>query len=192
LTPAEELKAALRNEIRDRRRAISDARRDAASAAVCERLAPLLAGASVVAGFAPFDNEINPFDAYQQVLERGDTMLFPRVVGAGEMVFARVDTLADLSPGAFGIPEPTGPPVTLDDAGVILIPALAFDRRGFRLGFGGGFYDRILGPIAETREKIPKFVGVGYTWQLRSESLPTNRWDVPVDVVVTETETFRP
>lgn len=192
MNPSEELKAALRNEIRDRRRGLSETRRQRSSTAVCERLIALLADASVVAGFAPFDNEIDPFDAYRDALDRGVRLFFPRVVGPGEMIFAEVESLAELSPGAFGIPEPSGPPVSLGEADLILVPALAFDRRGFRLGFGGGFYDRALGPVAETREKLPQFVGVGYTWQLRDEPLPTNRWDVPVDVVVTDTETFRP
>lgn len=190
--PSEELKASLRNEIRDRRRNVSDEERRSASTAICERLDVLLNDVAAVACFAPFDNEINPFEAYRNLLDRGVALFFPRVVGPGEMVFARVDDLSSLSPGAFGIPEPSGPPTSIDDADAILVPALAYDRRGYRLGFGGGFYDRALGPIAEAREKFPQFVGVGYTWQIHSDPLPTNRWDVPVDVVVTESETFRP
>jgi 5-formyltetrahydrofolate cyclo-ligase len=69
-----------------------------------------------------------------------------------------------------------------------LIPGVCFDRRGYRLGFGGGYYDRLL---ATDGMKRPLILGIGYAFQL-VESLPVQPWDMPVDIVCTEEELWRP
>lgn len=95
---------------------------------------------------------------------------------------------ADLAPGAFGVLEPKpghGRPVSLEDADLILVPLVAWDERGHRLGYGAGYFDRAL-----ARARVPK-VGLALESQ-RVQHIPASRHDVPLDAVVTETRVVRP
>jgi len=97
------------------------------------------------------------------------------------LTFHRVYSLSDLVPGPFGILEPTpmNEEVSVNSLDVIFIPGIAFDHKGFRLGYGGGFYDRVL------RDTKAFKIGVCYSFQL-VESLPVEPHDVPVDFIFTE------
>ncbi|MCI4453421.1 MAG: 5-formyltetrahydrofolate cyclo-ligase [Thermodesulfobacterium sp.] len=97
------------------------------------------------------------------------------------LTFHRVYSFSDLVPGPFGLlePNPKNEVADLGSLEVIFIPGLAFDVKGYRLGYGGGFYDRVL------REMSALKVGVCYYFQL-VESLPIEPHDVPVDLILTE------
>jgi 5-formyltetrahydrofolate cyclo-ligase len=97
------------------------------------------------------------------------------------LTFHRVYSFSDLVPGPFGLlePNPRNEEADLGSLEVIFIPGLAFDVKGYRLGYGGGFYDRVL------RETSALKVGVCYSFQLL-ESLPVEPHDVPVDLILTE------
>ena len=91
-----------------------------------------------------------------------------------------------MEPGRFGIREPkpqVGTPQAIADIDAILVPAVAFDRRGYRVGYGGGYYDRFL---PELRGRAVR-VGLAFACQL-VDSVPAGAHDVPVDFIVTETE----
>lgn len=126
----------------------------------------------------------------EALLADGSVVAFPRVTGPGVMELVAARSWAELEPGTFGIAEPTGEEIVdAADLDVILLPGVAFDRRGGRLGFGGGYYDRALERVraADARgKKIPFLVGVGYHWQLLDEHLPVEDHDVRVDAVVTD------
>ena len=92
----------------------------------------------------------------------------------------------DFTPGAFGIREPVGEPWPIDGIDLIVVPALAYDRRGNRLGKGGGFYDRFL--ALPSRRGVP--CGLGFDEQLLDE-VPTDDHDHPIDMVVTDKEVLR-
>jgi len=97
------------------------------------------------------------------------------------LTFHRVYSFSDLVPGPFGLlePNPKNEETDLGSLDVMFVPGLAFDVKGYRLGYGGGFYDRML------RETSALKVGVCYSFQL-VESLPVEPHDVPVDLILTE------
>jgi len=97
------------------------------------------------------------------------------------LTFHRVYSFSDLVSGPFGLlePNPKNEEADLGSLEVIFIPGLAFDVKGYRLGYGGGFYDRVL------KETSALKVGVCYSFQLL-ESLPVEPHDVPVDLILTE------
>ncbi len=167
-------KAELRRWARRRRRALDLA---AFEARALPSLAEALKDRSRILLYAPLPGEPDPRGLVARL--PGARFYLPRVEGNA---LAVLPYSADLEPGAFGVPEPTGgeplPPEALD---AVVVPALAFDRRGFRLGQGKGYYDRFLGRLradALTLGFIPK--------TLLLERLPADPWDVPVRAIVTE------
>lgn len=117
-------------------------------------------------------------------LRQGKTVALPVTEGEGVMHFARLD--AALSAGHYGIPEPdtAAPHMTPEPGDVMLVPAMAFDRAGYRLGRGGGYYDRYL---AET---VCCTIGLTRT-AFFYEALPRAWNDLPVSIVVSEKEVTR-
>ena len=118
----------------------------------------------------------------------GKVILLPRMIGTGRLEFACVHDLEGLVLGRFGVREP--PPSCaaqpLSGSSLVLVPGLAFDRRGGRLGRGAGYYDRALAPVRADGVR-PLYFGIGFALQL-VDSLPTAPHDVRVDGVVTEEE----
>jgi 5-formyltetrahydrofolate cyclo-ligase len=139
----------------------------------------------VVLGYASFRQEVDTFPLLEEVLARGKELVLPRVVRASRSLhLLRVkDLAADLRPGYQGILEPDPARCSSVDPGLIdlvLVPGVVFDRRGFRLGYGGGYYDRLLA-------SLPRAVRVGLAFSLQVvEELPVLPHDLPVDVLVTE------
>ena len=117
---------------------------------------------------------------------RGLAIAWPRVDGDA-LVFARCRPAA-LVAGAYGIlaPPPDAPPVVPDAFDLILVPGVAFDAEGRRLGRGGGHYDRVLASLPPRATSV----GIGYDFQLVA-SVPCEEHDVPVDMVITEGRTYR-
>lgn len=99
--------------------------------------------------------------------------------------FRQIDHRHQLAPGPYGIrePGPGCPPIAPDELDLILLPGVGFDRRGFRLGYGGGYYDRFLPYLAATTVTV----GLAYSCQV-VPILPHGAFDRPVDLVVTEDE----
>jgi 5-formyltetrahydrofolate cyclo-ligase len=183
-------KARLRRALHARREALAANDVARASLAICDRVASLreFRDAAVVVLYAARRGEIDP-----RTLERaavgvpGKTFFYPRVEG-GSLVFRRA-TLECLVPGRYGIPEPPpdAPALPSDVAGaVIIVPGLGFDRTGARLGTGKGYYDRSL-PAYGTLRRIGLAMDA-----LVVDALPTDPWDVPMDVVVTERDLLAP
>lgn len=150
-----------------------DARR-AASAAAVQRARPFLTGVTTLALYAPFRGELDPTGLEAEV----QTIVYPRVEPDG-LVFveARHD---ELVPGRWGLLEPEGEPVDIAAIDAFIVPGVAFTRRGDRLGYGAGYYDRALGAAKG------RFVGFAFDAQI-VDALPVAAYDVPMDVVVTET-----
>lgn len=152
--------------------------------------------------YMPADGEISPEHVSKGFGDLGWTIWIPVVGQANEMLFARIGPDDPLQHNRFGIVEPVEPRelVRATDLDIIIVPCVALDRQGNRLGMGAGFYDRALGPPNTSRERLsldgngrhrdgvhrpPVLIGVGFEVQL-VEALPTNPWDVPMDIVVTE------
>ena len=184
-------KAGLRSAMRARRAGLDPAIAAAAGASASARLAslPVIAAAGRVAAYRAVRGEL-PLDALLDG-ERWSVFTLPRVVGADLEFVARAGGQS-FAPGAFGISEPVdGEVVALADHDVVLVPVVAFDGRCRRLGQGGGFYDRALAslPVGAGRRR-PVTIGVAHHFQ-RTDEVPLDAWDVPLDAVVTDRAVLR-
>ena len=158
----------------------------AASGAVTRLLAdvPVLRNASIVAGYRAVRGEVDVDTVLAGLHAGGVVVTVPRVVDDA-LEFVPWAPGAESEAGDFGIAEPVGgDPVPFARHSVILTPLVAFDRRGQRLGQGGGFYDRA---IAAAGAKRPVLIGVAHGFQ-EVEVVPIEDWDQPLDAVVTERE----
>jgi 5-formyltetrahydrofolate cyclo-ligase len=187
-----EKKAELRREILAARRALSAQAVDSASAEVLARLAAsgLLDGRRTVALYAAADNEVRTRPLFERLLAEGKRLLLPRVRGRGpEIDFFEVREWERLTVSKLGIPEPadSGAPVPPEEFDLVIIPGVAFDARGGRLGYGMGCYDRALSRV---RAEVP-LVGVCYDLQLLDE-VPVEAHDAPLSAVISQTGTYLP
>jgi 5-formyltetrahydrofolate cyclo-ligase len=141
--------------------------------------------------FASFGSEVRTDALLAEALASEVRLILPRVVGGHDELALHevVDFEADLAPGTWGIPEPIAercPEVALCEVDFILVPGVAFDRRGGRLGYSGGFYDRILRARLDLIESGAA-VAIGFALQI-VDRVPRHEGDVLVPFVVTEDE----
>lgn len=186
-------KAALRRRMRKRRDALTGRERDRRSSEAMSRVMGL--GAYERARrrllFRSFGSEIVTDRAIDETLAVGAELVLPRVRGLEESLalHAVSDPRADLAPGWCGIDEPIRdrcPERSLYDVDFVLVPGLAFDRAGGRLGYGGGFFDYILNVRSDLVES-GAVVAVAFSCQI-VEKVPLAGWDVRVPLIVTEDE----
>jgi 5-formyltetrahydrofolate cyclo-ligase len=171
-------KSTLRAAAREKRYALKSATFAAALTHHAESLN--LAKGTIVGGYHALPDEANPALLLERLVELGCHIAYPRVAGKGlPLEFHRVPDGEVLAPGAFGIHEPldTWPKITPQ---ALLVPLLAFDSKGHRLGYGGGFYDRTIALL-----KVPA-IGIAYSGQ-ETETLPAEEHDAKLNAVLTET-----
>jgi len=191
-------KRALRRVMAGRRDELSVDDRGRLAQAATELLLdlPEVTAARVVAAFVSTRSEIDTSRAIDGLRRRGVTVVLPRV--SAELLpprlrFHRVDGPSELVFGIFGLlePGPGCPEVAPHDIDVFMVPGLAFDARGGRVGYGGGYYDELTAYVrAHPDGPSGFFVGFGYDFQV-AESCPTGEWDVPIDCVVTDARVIR-
>ncbi len=176
------VKASLRKELINRRISLNPSLKSDLDSQIARNLGdlPPLQSAKSLMVFYPIKGEPDLRPLYRRWIAEGKDLFLPRVEGS-EIVPVRVTSFENLRRGSFGIPEPEGEPVNPEVIDAVLVPGVAFDRKGFRLGFGKGFYDRFLKDLRALK------VGVAYSFQILSE-IPAQRWDVPVDLIVTDKE----
>ena len=171
-------KDALRKAALDARKAfvrtLSDADRARLEQRLAEHLTSLCAGAAVVGGYAPLGSEISPLPATEEARAVGRIVAYPAFANpAKPFRFLAGDPL---QPGPFGIMQPKrSAPVV--DPDLILVPLIAIDRRGTRLGRGKGHYDRAL---IHLRKSGARLIGVGWPLQRLTDLIPADDWDVPL------------
>lgn len=188
----DELVARAKDELRRAARRIRDAippdrALSAARAAAAHLLdIPAVRAARTVALYAPLPGELDTTPAAEALGRRGVRIAYPRVITSEKRLsFHEIAVPArDLSPGAFGIPEPTSEPeaagLPVDHIDLYVLPGLAFDRTGTRLGWGHGYYDRTLAAH-------PAAVRVGYCFACQvTGRVPRGPDDLPVHFLVTE------
>jgi 5-formyltetrahydrofolate cyclo-ligase len=181
-------KRALRAHMAQLRRALPEPERAAASAAIVAhvRASEAWRAARIVLLYAAIPGEVDLGALIAAARAEGRTVALPRVVASAEgprLELHAWPPSAQLVPGTFGIgePAPDWPVVAREDLDLGLIPGVAFDAAGGRLGRGGGYYDRLLAG----RGARPRMVGVGFAFQ-RVQRVPCEAHDARVDALVTE------
>ena len=134
--------------------------------------------ATSIYGYLPYNQEVRTVPMLEQALRDGKRVAVPKVIG-DEMRFIWMTDLDQVEKGYSGIPEPIADgPEADDETALVLMPGLAFDPHGHRIGYGGGFYDRFL-----AREPAHPTLALCYDFQMM-EVLETEEFDIPVDLVL--------
>ncbi len=187
-----EHKQSLRRDMRAIRRRIPGEHRIQAYRAAAARLLdqPALHRAAVVALYAPIRSEVRPRDVAATLWETGKTVVYPRVhADESTLRFYRVDSLSELvKSGRYRLPTPpeSAPHVPLDAIELFVVPGLAFDDDGYRLGWGRGYYDITLAASATA-------IKVGFCYEQQHLSrVPRTSNDVPMHLVVTDERVIHP
>lgn len=188
-----EAKAALRETVLLRRGALPERARASLGLRIIADILglPAYGRSGVVLGYASFGTELPTDQFLRRVLHDGKVLLLPRVERDGLGLYEVRDVAGDLAPGTWGIREPTPercPPADPNAVGFALVPGVAFDRDGRRLGYGGGFYDRLISH--ELPGNTPLVSGAFEVQMV--EEIPVDPHDAPVGAVVTEKCTYGP
>lgn len=173
-------KQELRRAIRERKRAMTEEEIVERSNALAEKFynSPAYQAASTIYGYLPYNQEVRTIPMLQRALDEGKRVAVPKVYGE-EMRFIYLEDLTQVSKGYAGIPEPIADaPVAEDKEALVLMPGLAFDPQGHRIGYGGGFYDRFL-----AQEPHHPTLALCYEFQMQTH-LDTEEFDIPVDTVL--------
>lgn len=145
-------------------------------------------GADVILSYVSFSSEVDTHFLISYALNIGKKVAVPKVYPFGEMKFFLIDSIDELSAGAYGIPEPN--PVKeliLEDEKkyVIILPGVAFDDNKYRLGYGGGYYDRFLA----NHPHLYKIM-LAYELEKREYALPFDCYDIKSDIIITELQIY--
>lgn len=133
--------------------------------------------ASTVYGYLPFNQEVDLTALLQQALADGKQVALPKCYGR-EMRFILLNDLSAVQRSTLGAPEPIMDfPIARDETALIILPGLVFDSRGYRIGYGGGYYDRFL-----ANEPTHPTIGLCYDFQLLEQLTPEEH-DIPVQTV---------
>lgn len=162
----------------DERALANAARRVALQARQCQRLQQ----ARSIASYSPFDGELSP----ASIVPSTARIFLPRITHytRGEMRFYAAKSLHK---NRYGITEPSPglPPVKINTLDVILVPLVAFDRSGNRLGMGAGFYDRALAPLRHQESTRPYLIGIAHHFQ-EVKMISPEPWDARLDAILTD------
>ena len=168
----------LRRQIKQIKRQFTPQQLEELSLPVISRLRPLLADAQTIMAYYSLPDEVNTHGLIDELVAEGKTVLLPKVTGTDTMELRRYTGRQDLSEGSFHIMEPVGEPFSdYSEIDLSLIPGMAFDAQGNRLGRGKGYYDRFL------RAMSVRTIGVCFDFQ-RVDEVPTDENDVAVDEVI--------
>jgi 5-formyltetrahydrofolate cyclo-ligase len=179
-----ELKTALRTEALARRDALApDYRQQAAETIAALPFPVAVPAGAIVAGFFPMKTEISPLPLLRALEKNGARVALPRIVGRGYPLSMRAWKFGDpLVPGQWGIrePAPNAEEVAPD---ILIVPFAAFDKRGYRVGYGAGYYDRTIAGLRAKKKVVT--VGFGCEAQEVAEC-PTEPHDEKLDFLMTE------
>jgi 5-formyltetrahydrofolate cyclo-ligase len=182
----ESKKAELRREAIARRDALpADARKAAADTIAARKFPIPIVPGMIASGFMPLKSEINPLPLMQKLAEAGAQLALPAIAGRGKPLIMRAWHWGEqLDPGQWGIrePKPTAPDVAPD---ILLVPLLAFDRAGHRIGYGAGYYDMTIAALRALKPATA--IGIAFAAQ-EIPAVPVTPRDARLDLVLTESE----
>ena len=173
-------KKALRAEIRAKKRALTEEQIVRYSEELAQKLFahPFYQAAKSIYGYMSYNQEVRTTRMLSRALADGKRVAVPKVYG-DTMKFILLSDLTQVAKGYAGIPEPVADgPVAADPTALVLMPGLAFDPEGHRLGYGGGFYDKFL-----AAEPDHPTLALCYDFQMLPH-LDTEHYDIPVDRVL--------
>jgi len=136
--------------------------------------------------FVSFGSEVDTHGFIEQSLKDGKTVGVPKIITKEQGIeVLKITGLGDLKPGYYGILEPVEgcQPIASDDIDLIIMPGVAFDRSGGRIGYGAGYYDRYLAAMTKSVRKI----ALGYSFQVL-DYVPTEDFDIRIDGIITDEE----
>lgn len=129
------------------------------------------------------NKEVNTIPLIKACFERGKKVVVPKIVGDGIMDHFELSSLDNLNVNKWGVPEPNdGRKFPVEDLDLVIVPMVAGDHFKNRLGYGKGFYDRFLKRCPATK------IGLLFDCQLSESKLPVESYDIPLDILITETE----
>ena len=174
-------KQQLRVVLKRRRELLSPKETQQLSAKICENLQnqPSFLQADTVYFYYPLNTEANLLLLAEKALSMGKQIAFPRVNGT-KMDFYQVNSLTEFTEGTFHVMEPTGQQKICQKDPLVLVPGLAFDLQGRRMGYGKGYYDKYFARYPDCMK-----IGICYAMQIIDE-VPTSQYDIPMDAVATE------
>ena len=173
-------KKALRQLISQQKREMTPEQIETASRALAEQFLQTDAyrKAKTLYGYLPYNQEVRTVPILEQALRDGKRVAVPKVYG-DTMKFIYMNDLSAVENGYCNIPEPIADgPIGDDPTALVLMPGLAFDKAGNRMGYGGGYYDKFL-----SEEPNHPTVALCYQFQM-VEQIPTDSYDIPVDLVL--------
>ncbi len=182
-------KASLRRDVAERRRAAVRDNPNAGAAVRDNFLAAVKVPAGIpVSAYWPLEEEFDPRPLFMELHRRGHPIGLPVILGRGQpLLFRRWEPNVELVRGSFRVMTP--PPAASEIVPkLLLVPLLAFDRAGYRLGYGGGFYDRTIAKLRSAGEALA--VGVTFA-ALEVPAVPRDDTDQPLDWIVTEREAIK-
>jgi len=181
-----ELKSILRKDALMRRDAIPAAERAQAAEAIAARAFPLaIVPGTIVSGFMPLKTEINPLPLMRSLAAQGARLALPAIDGRGKPLIMRAFAFGDeLASGQWGIREPKADAAEVAPD-ILLVPLLAFDRTGHRIGYGAGYYDMTIARLRAIKPVVA--VGIAFAAQEIGE-VPVTPRDARLDLVLTDRE----
>ncbi len=181
------MKHLIRKKILAHRKGHKDSGRSGKDFEIRNRLfaVPEFRKANIVLFYVSMKGEVKTEKAISETLRMGKRVLVPFVsLKRGELLISEINDLHDLSPGAFGIPTPKHPKeFPLDKIDLVIVPGIAFDKKGNRVGYGSGFYDRFLRKL----KSDVSFIALAYDLQMVPRINP-NKTDVRLEKIITEKE----
>ena len=181
-----DLKAELRRMAMARREALPATERIEAAQAIAARGLPVeVAAGMIVSGYSPLKSEISPMPLLRRCANAGAALALPVVIGRGKPLVMRAWAFgAPLDSGVWGIrqPTPAAPEVFPD---ILIVPLLAFDRRGHRIGYGAGYYDITIKALRANKKVVA--IGIAFAAQ-EFPQMPATERDERLDLVLTERE----
>ena len=172
-------KKALRQKIREKKRAMTAAQIESASKKLGQMFlaSAQYQEAKTIYGYLPYNQEVRTEPILEQALLDGKRIAVPKIFGS-EMRFIYLDDLSQVEKSSYGIPEPIEDgPEAEDKTALVLMPGIAFDKAGHRIGYGGGYYDKFL-----AKEPNHPTIALCYDFQMM-DLLETEEFDIPVDRV---------
>ncbi len=182
-------KASIRKKMLNDRKKMSSEKVDSMSSDIINKLKkiPIFKESKIVMIYLSFENEVDSTDLIKYCLDNGKRVVLPYCLKDGMKIIPTeiYDLENDLYESKMGYKQPKSDslnPVHTDEIDLIILPGIAFDRKGYRVGFGAGYYDRFLGKL---NFSIPT-IGVAYDFQIIESFISMEKYDIPVDYVITE------